>query len=651
MQDKWLGAYFLMSKFRQMRYTLYILLFLGASVLQLAARPVDRQTALQQARHWWNRSSRASVTDDSLTIELHPRSVAYCCRRSDEFVLIAADDRLPSILGYGRMVPGAVCPPALSALLRMPLLRAAYPPMGAQWQPVRPLLTTVRHQSAPYNTYCPIYRYDNGEYHDEPCLVGCVATAMEQILTYYRRTYRVAETIKGWETPHYVVHDIPAGVCVDTRLIRDNYDVGQTTAEEREAVARLSYYLGQACQMDWGVSASGAESQLMAEGVKRYFGLGYVQYLDSYLYAPTAYWNFIAAELAARRPVYYAGSIMRTGGHAFVLDGIDENGMFHVNWGYGGSYDGYFRLDILAHPQPEGDRLDDYVETGFFCNQQAIAVHPDQVTDAFVPLPLDRRPDDVRVESLSFGATPVSGCSTPVRLCLYNASSQPLTTPFALLENEPADTNRVEQARWLAMTGRTLQPGERDTACVHLRWSRSGNLLLSVTPNGKDLIYTLPVHVGTGGTEAIDPSEPVILSLTPDRAVFSQHYLNASSTERAARRFIYDLLDTETRTESQIERIIYVAPQSETTDTVCFKGLCPGRRYTLRLRSEWPIVRTLDFTLPDESVVHTPEISDAEAPVQWYTIAGCPVSSPVVPGVYLRRQGNEVKKIMISIYR
>lgn len=621
------------------------------SFIPLSALPVDREQALHIASRWWGSGAEKTAVKDVSEIDVRSFTAAYYCRRADEFLLVATDDRLPLVLGYGKAGASSAMPAALRAMLRRPASSAVYPPPGAEWQAVPPLLTTVRHQSAPYNACCPVYRFDNGQLHTEPCVVGCVATAMEQILTYYRRTYEVKACIKGWETPHYTVQDIPAGLRVDSRLIRDNYDTEQTTAEEKDAVARLSYYLGQACHMDWGVAASGAQSSKMAEGVKRYFGLGYVHYLDSYLYAPTAYWNFIAAEIAARRPVYYAGSIMRTGGHAFVLDGIDDKGLFHVNWGYGGDYDGYFRLDVLAHPQPEGDRYDEFVESGFFCNQQAIAVHPDEITDAFVPRPLDRKGDDVTVESVIFGRPPLSGCYTPVYLCLHNTTSQALTTAFALLENEPSDTNRVEQAHWLSMTGRTLEAGERDTVCVHTRFSRSGKLLLSVTPDGDTLVYSTPIEVGNGGTDQVEAGPPESVSFTPTTATFRQHYSNPSATERAAQYFVYDLQDRETGKDGQIERFIYLDAASDTSDVVCFKGLHPGHRYTLRLRRLWPIVQTLDFTLPLESSIQNPQTDTTGQVVRWFTIDGRSVASPTAPGVYLKKTGNQVQKILITTSR
>ena len=35
------------------------------------------------------------------------------------------------------------------------------------------------------------------------------------------------------------------------------------------------------------------------------------------------------------------------GGHSFVLHGYDGQGYYAVNWGWGGSYDGYYLLDAM----------------------------------------------------------------------------------------------------------------------------------------------------------------------------------------------------------------------------------------------------------------------------------------------------------------
>ena len=54
----------------------------------------------------------------------------------------------------------------------------------------------------------------------------------------------------------------------------------------------------------------------------------------------------LRAEIDAGRPLLYTG-YDTSGGHAFVFDGYDNQGNFHVNWGWGGSHDGYYMVGQL----------------------------------------------------------------------------------------------------------------------------------------------------------------------------------------------------------------------------------------------------------------------------------------------------------------
>ncbi|MDE5796667.1 MAG: C10 family peptidase, partial [Muribaculaceae bacterium] len=58
--------------------------------------------------------------------------------------------------------------------------------------------------------------------------------------------------------------------------------------------------------------------------------------------------DVIVAEIDANRPVLYCGQDV-SAGHAFVCDGyeIREVPYFHINWGWGGSADGYYASDAL----------------------------------------------------------------------------------------------------------------------------------------------------------------------------------------------------------------------------------------------------------------------------------------------------------------
>ena len=59
--------------------------------------------------------------------------------------------------------------------------------------------------------------------------------------------------------------------------------------------------------------------------------------------------SVIVAHLDQKIPMYYAGwSVPNINGHAFIIDGYQTEDYFHFNWGWSGSYDGYFYLDNLV---------------------------------------------------------------------------------------------------------------------------------------------------------------------------------------------------------------------------------------------------------------------------------------------------------------
>ena len=84
------------------------------------------------------------------------------------------------------------------------------------------------------------------------------------------------------------------------------------------------------------------------------------------------------------------------------------------------------------------------------------------------------------------------------------------------------------------------------------------------------------------------------------------------------------------------------------TDTVQFTSLVPGRHYKLRVRRRWPIVQTLDFTMPVPEGIDDARLPDEALPEAWYTLEGRRIRRPLAPGVYLKRVGLRTEKIIIT---
>lgn len=118
------------------------------------------------------------------------------------------------------------------------------------------------------------------------------------------------------------------------------------------AVATLMYHCGVSVDMGYGPS-SGAYTNQVPAALEKYFGYDpNYQRIRKELYPIDSLNQIIRSELRANRPVLVSGS-NDEGGHAFVCDGYDTRAYFHINWGWGGSSDGYFLLSAL-NPGSQG---------------------------------------------------------------------------------------------------------------------------------------------------------------------------------------------------------------------------------------------------------------------------------------------------------
>jgi len=195
------------------------LIVLFAAALSVCAQAVDVEAARSRAK--------ALLTERSLLKSVgEPRLMAQSdaafvfANAAGRYVVMAADERLPEVLAYGVGGAGEM-PPAMRALLLLYDLRLASTttPIAAAAQNVSavgPLLTSTHDQDAPYNALCPYYAYNDSTVSTERCLVGCVATALEQILAYYDRTYTLADTIFGYSNATYAVDTILPGQSAST---------------------------------------------------------------------------------------------------------------------------------------------------------------------------------------------------------------------------------------------------------------------------------------------------------------------------------------------------------------------------------------------------------------------------------------------------
>lgn len=201
-------------------------------------------------------------------------------------------------------------------------------------------------QGEPYNRKAPIIK---GQYS----LTGCMATAMAILCHYHKWPNNGVGT-----TPEYtyidefegLTHTIPANELghpyeYDKMIMSYDAEKRNYTEEQANAVATLMKDMGTSVRMSYHPDGSGAYSFDIVQAMVGHFGYSkntLLAYGDHYSYEEWT--NLIYETLCDYGPTYFGGYSPENGGHAFVVDGCDENNLFHFNFGWNGDNNGYFTL-------------------------------------------------------------------------------------------------------------------------------------------------------------------------------------------------------------------------------------------------------------------------------------------------------------------
>lgn len=282
------------------------------------------------------------------------------------FVIISAEDEVYPVLGWsfnGEYSDRGI-PPALEEWLKSYTDQIVYirdhglsgdeethqmwrhysvlpedfiPSSGSKAGDVAPLLTCKWNQSNIYNALCPVDIDGPGG----RALAGCVATAMGQVLYYYRYP-DTGSGISSYNHSQYGSLSVDHG-----NTYYDWNGMGNMAISKSHlAIAELLYHLGVSVEMNYGPNASGAYSQNAANALKDHFNYDQTLMLvTKNNYSSNAWASLLRSNLDEGHPLYYHG--FGSGGHAFNVDGYQGTNHFHFNWGWSGSYDGYFFLNNL----------------------------------------------------------------------------------------------------------------------------------------------------------------------------------------------------------------------------------------------------------------------------------------------------------------
>lgn len=317
-----------------------------------------KQIALSFLSTHSGRGSSKAPAKITTVDELYSSPSVSIMGNGNKFVVVSADDNTPAILGYsdrGYTGENTNFRWWLNAMEQVVSTQAngaeevtPDKPSGDYPASVEPMVTTRWGQGTPYNLLCPTTTGQFGVV--SYCLTGCVATAMAQILAYHKAPIHG----HGTRTIYYPtgnVYGTPVtadfgGTTYQYDQMLDSYS-GSYTPEAAQAVAQLMQACGVASNMMYGVNGSGAYTTDAAAGLREYFGMSNARALVREKFTKQVWMDLVYSEIAKRQPILYGGSDASMGGHAFVLDGYNEDGLVHVNWGWEGDEDGYYNIALL----------------------------------------------------------------------------------------------------------------------------------------------------------------------------------------------------------------------------------------------------------------------------------------------------------------
>jgi len=332
--------------------TLRILIFLALSLTFTTwAKPISYEKALHVAEK--------AIKGKKLKFKhKSPQKLLYIFQNEENkgFVIVAGDDVFKPIIGYSEngTYDSLNMPPSFAwyleniekemtfALNNESISMAANDSYDSDYIAGTYLLTTTWAQIAPYNNQTPVI-------DGKQTLAGCIATAMAQIMKYHEHPSGALTGI----IPAYATRTkklaIPsvnlANVEFDFANMKNSYGTSYTSAEAN-AVATLMNIVGKSVKMDYDVNGSGAAPADVAGALRDYFG-----YSSNMKYVLKTSFNgdwiaMLKEQINSNLPVLYGGN-GSDGAHAFVLDGYDNSNNFHINWGWGGPYDGFYALTLL----------------------------------------------------------------------------------------------------------------------------------------------------------------------------------------------------------------------------------------------------------------------------------------------------------------
>ena len=349
---------------------LITLLLIPVFWLSAAVVPVDRaqKVAENYYAQYAPESAKSNTVQKVLTKEYIGQPTWYVFQFTEGWVIVSADDAVRPILGYS--FDGKITED-LSNMQNPFVNRFSYydrqivhnarekgyvnTKAARDWKDIENnifpkeskaiimdrLVESEWDQSFPWNKQCP-----------ESCPTGGVAIAMAQIM----RFFQGPDLGAGIHSYSDTTGSVTGSHSVDFSNSEYYWQIMQaltlndiTHYSQEDELAELCYNCAVSVDTDFETDISSALLSDVPYALESYFGFDNgAEYATIGTVTDPATWSAnIRSNLDSYKPLIWGGSYLLDS-YAFILDGYSDDYWYHFNWGWGGYYNGWFKLNDLT---------------------------------------------------------------------------------------------------------------------------------------------------------------------------------------------------------------------------------------------------------------------------------------------------------------
>ncbi len=328
---------------------------------------------------------------------------------------------------------------------------------------VEPLLMQNWDQGSPYNLLCPADPNGPGGH----TWAGCVATAMAQIMYYWR--YPITGTGQHCYYPGNYSY---GQQCANFGQTTYQWTGMNNSIDSRNPVpnAELQYHCAVSVNMNFSPNGSGSYSYLVPDRLDQFFRYNDAEYEEKQYFSSSGWISLLKADIDQGHPLYYSGYNPSDGGHAFVCDGYQGDN-FHFNFGWSGSGNGYYTLSNVGGFYQGQAVVRNFVPSDpnypyYASGQTLVTQKSGSITDGSGPV--NNYPDNLTASWLINPQT------------LYDSITS-VTIEFPMFDVQPGDTLRIYDG---GSTSDGILGSYSGTSVPAEVTSSSNQMLITFTTNG-----------------------------------------------------------------------------------------------------------------------------------------------------------------------